>query len=252
MRARLCCIFSRFAQAAQRHAHVHRRPGHDDRPGEQHADRCQRQRLRRGVVGPRGHGVSLFADGRDRGGQGFVGLTVHALDGLVAGRCVEVGRLEGLQALAIALAHAGVRLTELLQQFARRPGGQGLGELVDFRAHRGFALLEAVPVALELLGIATAQQDVLPFLYLRLEVAAYTGHVACGIVHGLHVLGVGGHGRLHHGQAGTAGGDRGNQAAGDHEGELGHQFHLGSLLGNPVQGPAPCRCLASDPGFRRA
>ena len=154
--------------------------------GGQHQAQHPQAGLARRVVGRGGHLQFFGLDGLDGVAQQGGGLAVHALHGGVPGGSGKVRGLEGGQALAVALAHALMRLHEALHQVVRRAGCQLSRQGLAERLHLLFLFFEAAPVLGQALGLRAAQQGVLPLLHLGLERRPQLGHrtgVGRGLAH---------------------------------------------------------------------
>lgn len=152
--------------------------------------------------------------------------------------------MEGLQALAVVGAHALVRLGKLLHPLACVPCGQALQQLGGLGLDGGFFLFKGRPVALELFGILAAQQNVLPFLYLHLELCKHIGCYSFVVHTGGHFGFVGGEGLIELRNAKQRGGQQKQQGCREHQGELEAQLHgdlsercVGAGLGRAFRGP---------------
>ena len=151
-----------------------------DQPHEQHEGRNHRggnqaQAEIHPVVAARsrfpGSPCGIPGDLVGRLGQQFGGSPVDAGNRLVADLAVEMAVLECLQSLAVGGAHLLMRSDELLQQLQRlglpaQPLFEHLRSLVHFLLLR----LEIAPVLVQRCRVAAAQQGILPFLHLYLEV----------------------------------------------------------------------------------
>ncbi len=154
------------------HGLAHEEPEHDQR-GQHHAHGADD---RRAVAGLRGID-------RLRGGLGarldrealrvlevLRGGTVDARHRCIARLRIELRLLERLEARPVALARGLVRGAELLE-LGEDGGVADSGARLAHRIHRVLFLLEELaPVLVERLGVLAAQEDVLPFLHLVLEI----------------------------------------------------------------------------------
>ena len=116
-------------------------------------------------------------------------LAVHARHRGIARRRLEAGRLERVEPAPVTLAHRRVRAHELLDERAALAGRQLVNELRGERVDRPLARLERLPILVELVGLLAAQQRVLPFLHLQLELDERGRHEPLLADVRLHVVG---------------------------------------------------------------
>jgi hypothetical protein len=172
---------------------------------------------------------AALGDGGLELAQQLGGFAVDAAHRHVTHRGLQPGGLELLQAVAVAGGHLGAGRRR------RRPTGpapdpqirlQALGQGVDLLLF----LEEGIPVLVQQLAVRAAQQGVLPFLHLGLEMA-FHGRGAPLLIHlRLHVRVEDANGPVGGPQAGKAGQQGQQQGETKGQRQLSTQIH-GELLG---------------------